>query len=231
MNLNASAPLAVAESLAGAKGLSQASARFALRAATQSAHTRLEQNPCLRRLMDDDVSPHHYALVLKAFLSWHRMMDLALADLDQIDPDAPARGLKPAWLESDLRQLDVLYATGVHAPAGSPDATLDATQCGFGGPGGTLAQRLGLAYVVEGATLGGEVIARHLTRVLGANVPTQFFRSYGDQRGPMWRRLQDLLEKYLPDQPAVDAAIGAARAAFQSLDGWMDRHRSDLVNP
>jgi len=75
--------------------------------------------------------------------------------------------------------------------------------------------------VSEGATLGGRLILRNVGAHLGIDPQSgaAFFASYGDAVGPMWRQMQERLG----DVPASDhdAALGAARATFRSLRGWM----------
>ncbi|WP_435524354.1 hypothetical protein [Chryseobacterium indoltheticum] len=46
-------------------------------------------------------------------------------------------------------------------------------------------------YVVEGSTLGGNVIAKQLSKTEGFdNVTFNFFGCYQENTGPMWKKLQ-----------------------------------------
>ena len=71
---------------------------------------------------------------------------------------------KTAWLDADLAAL------GAPVPADLDVPPLD-----------TLEDVAGTCYVLEGATLGGAVVARELPEV-----PHRFFASYGSRRGAMW---------------------------------------------
>ena len=53
----------------------------------------------------------------------------------------------------------------------------------------TLADCFGCLYVLEGSTLGGQFISRHVHRVLGMTPETggRFFHGYGDKTGEMWQ--------------------------------------------
>jgi heme oxygenase (biliverdin-IX-beta and delta-forming) len=69
---------------------------------------------------------------------------------------------------------------------------------------------LGAMYVMEGSTLGGQYIARHVEEVLGLEPGKgdAFYRGYGQQTGAMWRSFQDIL-KGLPDEYTEEVIAGA----------------------
>ena len=84
----------------------------------------------------------------------------------------------------------------------------------------TLAQAFGALYVLEGATLGGQLISRHLRRTLGLS-PGQgsaYFSGYGPQTGPRWRSFGEVLEASVPAEDAAEFVAGARRTfeAFRS---------------
>ncbi len=198
------------------------SPRMALRVATREAHAGLEENPCMRRLMASDVTLDDYAHVLRIFAAWHGPVEGLLSDLHQIDPDAGRRQCKALWLDADLTAL------AGQTTAVPPSLTIGAVT-GLVRPE-DVPSMLGMAYVVEGATLGGELIARHLSRSFGCQVPMRFFTAYGDQRSAMWQGFQLLLEKFIGDRAALDAAIGAANDTFRSLDQWLGRQSVTLFS-
>lgn len=74
---------------------------------------------------------------------------------------------------------------------------------------------LGVAYVLEGSTLGGAVLAE---RVRGAGFPgcvnVRFLESYGSDRSLMWRCFQDILGDHLSTPASVDRAAAGALETF-----------------
>jgi heme oxygenase (biliverdin-IX-beta and delta-forming) len=81
---------------------------------------------------------------------------------------------------------------------------------------------LGAMYVMEGSTLGGQLIARHVERVLGL-VPGQgdaYFRGHDEGTGRMWKEFCDLLRTRVPDSETA-AVIAGARAMFSAFGSWM----------
>ncbi len=74
---------------------------------------------------------------------------------------------------------------------------------------------LGAMYVVEGSTLGGQQIARHVEAVLGLNATfgAGYFRGYGELTADMWRQFKAVLAA-VPDAES-GVVIAAARAMFE----------------
>ena len=73
---------------------------------------------------------------------------------------------------------------------------------------------LGLLYVVEGATLGGQVISRRL------EVKLAFFRGYGEATGRMWRETSARL-RAVSNPAAQDEAVRSAVSCFTLLRRWL----------
>lgn len=82
---------------------------------------------------------------------------------------------------------------------------------------------LGSLYVVEGSTLGGQVIARQLRHHLNLqpHLHLRFFLAYGPRTGTMWRAfVTSLNELNLAAEETADVLQGAAET-FETLAGWM----------
>lgn len=82
---------------------------------------------------------------------------------------------------------------------------------------------LGGLYVIEGATLGGQIISRHLRRTFPfpAGLGDTFFRSYGDKVGQMWSSFRTVLLTY--SSPSADGEIiHAAQQTFDALHVWFE---------
>ncbi len=80
---------------------------------------------------------------------------------------------------------------------------------------------LGAMYVIEGSTLGGQYIARHVERVLklrpGAG--DAYFRGYGELTGSMWSEFRAVVEQISNDDS--DMLIEAAKLVFRDFSAWM----------
>lgn len=94
--------------------------------------------------------------------------------------------------------------------------------CNLSLPLSNEAAAFGALYVVEGSTLGGTVIARHVEAVLGYGRDTgcAYFRSYGPDTGAMWRAFRERLASL--SSPEHDTAIiAAATATFAVMQTWL----------
>lgn len=184
------------------------SLRQILRESTQTQHRALDQQPRLRRLLDQGITIDQYATVLVMLLDWYRVFEPALiAALGKFAPDDMQERLKTPLLLHDLAELGIRHNSGSECQAlpslGSPEAAL------------------GAAYVVEGATLGGAIICKHLRERLRPLTPLKFYSAYGDARGAMWQRFLAHLETKVLGEEMRARAVTAACETFGSLDRWV----------
>jgi heme oxygenase len=84
------------------------------------------------------------------------------------------------------------------------------------------ASLLGAMYVIEGSTLGGQLIGRHVERVLGltAGEGNAYFRGHNERTGQLWKEFCDALRTKVPDHE-TDTVIAAAKAMFEVFGSWM----------
>lgn len=134
----------------------------------------------------------------------------------------------PAWAGYDVgldRRLHApALASDLAALGVSPAALGALPQCQVLPPAGTFPYTLGCMYVLEGATLGGQIIARQLGALgLAQGLGSSFYASYGADVGPMWRAFRALLVQ-VADAPAAEGQmLGGARDTFQALGHWLER--------
>lgn len=182
-----------------------------LRDGTREHHARAESR---LPLLDPALTRARYVRVLGALHGFHAPLEARLADVrwDTVGLDWEARRKAPL-LAHDLRQL----GCGADAVRALPtcDALPDAT---------TLGRALGCAYVLEGATLGGQLVRRHVQRTLalGPETGCAFFSAYGDRVGPMWRAFTATLASAVDHGPcAPDEVLAGARDTFDAIAAWL----------
>jgi heme oxygenase len=181
----------------------------ALKASTREQHRLLEaSNPLPNSLPD-------YVAQLVAFYGFVKPWEERLATvLPESDPIRHGR-TKSGWLEADLAFFGYDAARRRELPRTS---TLPSTS--------SRAEILGAAYVLEGATLGGQVISRHLEETLGlrGGEGYSFFRSYGERVGSQWQEFRaELLRASSPaDDPVI---VEAARNTFALLHEWFSQRQ------
>jgi heme oxygenase len=126
---------------------------------------------------------------------------------------------KVPWLERDLTALGVSDADRAALPLCTRLPCV-----------ATTARVLGSMYVLEGATLGGQFISRHVEATLGfaGGRGYSFFRSYGAATGRMWKSFRATLSAYAP-RVDHDSMVAAARETFDRFHHWIVDGRGDPV--
>jgi heme oxygenase (biliverdin-IX-beta and delta-forming) len=86
------------------------------------------------------------------------------------------------------------------------------------------AEMLGCLYVLEGATLGGQVIARRLRDTLGIGPASgaSFFHGHGEETGARWRAFTAVLAASGRDEVHQDAMVRSAIGTFRALRLWCE---------
>ncbi|WP_223642256.1 biliverdin-producing heme oxygenase [Corallococcus sp. EGB] len=194
-----------------------------LKTETRSHHERTEG---VLRLMDAHLTPADYRRQLEDFHGLYLPLEARLAGpLSSLEPALElASRWKTPLLEEDLRAMGHDAGSIARLPRAAPLPSLTG-----------LAEALGCAYVLEGSTLGGQLILRHLRRHFGpdAGVGTfAFVRAYGDRVGPMWRAFGAVLTQ-ASQRAASDtfdaAVVQGARDTFDAFAAWMTREHDAPV--
>jgi heme oxygenase len=183
------------------------SALEALRRATGDSHRRLEAMPTQARLLRDDYGIAEYRRLLGRLYGFYQPLGLALQAGGAAWGSRVA--LRVEQLERDLRAL-ALTPGDLHA----------LSRCVELPPVDTSDHVLGCAYVIEGSTLGGRVIFKHLARIFPdrADVALRFFAGDGDRTAEQWRGFCAHLNAQATN---VEQLCAAASATFDALAAWL----------
>lgn len=182
-----------------------------LREQTQENHKRLEIR---LDLLQAALSMDRYRMLLARFYGFYVPVETTLAGLCENrlpELQFPQR-CKVKYLVRDLEAL------------GLSSRQVEGLPLCNKGPALTLfPEALGCMYVLEGATLGGHLISRHLQSVHGIYETNggAFFNSYGSDRGAMWRNFGMALRSYATVQEEETIIITAACSTFAALETWL----------
>lgn len=191
-----------------------------LRARTGPLRARLEATVATLGFAASEAG---YRCYLEKLLGFHVPLELELSRV---------RGLDALGLELELRakvpalRAD-LVALGVDARAQKALAW-----CTSSPRVRDVASALGALYVVEGATLEGQILFRELSARLPhtMRLASRYLRVYGVATGKRWQALVDSLttlgtdaERSLAEQTAV--------ATFESLETWLLAHCEERNTP
>jgi heme oxygenase len=190
--------------------------RDQLRLHTRAQHERIE---AALNIPDSIRNRDDYARLLAAFYGFHVPLETALL---QHEASLSAVGVKlSARRKAHKARADLLSLYG------GSEAIQKLTFCPLPPALPTWRHALGSLYVVEGSTLGGQIIARQLHRHLNLQAAAQlrFFSAYGARTGTMWRAFVAALNRL--NLAAEDAAhvLQGAEATFEALERWMMSQR------
>lgn len=85
-------------------------------------------------------------------------------------------------------------------------------------------QAFGALYVMEGSTLGGQIISQLIAKQLGRDSVNclTFFSGYGADTMPMWGKFKASLEQVVHSQHDADVIINTANETFIKFKRWID---------
>jgi heme oxygenase len=178
-----------------------------LRSRTRDAHSALEEQ---LGLLDQPASTEYYARLLLRFLGFHLVWEQGLQAFPALARELKTRS-RLQQLRHDLKTLGLADAEISRVPLCSDAHCVTTDE----------ARALGSFYVLEGSTLGGQLITRHLSSAPG--FPAQglsYFNPYGVRTGEMWRSFKRWLE-IQAEHHAVNDILSGARGTFGVLQTWL----------
>lgn len=181
-----------------------------LRRGTRETHRQLDRHPSLQPLVSAGLTRRTYLASLMGLYRAHASLEAAVAlaaarlGLDDEMGFSPPRlpclqddistlgGKLPTWCEADMNCID------------------------------TPAELVGQRYVLEGSRLGGQLIARRVGEMLGADVPRRFFGAPNPDGH--WQCFLSFAENHCPPRETALAVV-AAQAAFAGFLVGLDDTR------
>lgn len=182
-----------------------------LKSGTRARHVALESRTVL---LNKDLSLSNYSQCLQRFFGYYAPLEKRLLE-------------SPAWHE-----VGFVYENRYKTPQIEQDllalgltqnALKTIPQCNTLPELITTAQLFGCLYVLEGATLGGQIISKHLNASLGLtpDFGCSFFAGYGKQTGSQWKAFGASLTAFATQASSDDEIIASANNTFQTLDCWL----------
>jgi heme oxygenase len=181
-----------------------------IRDETAEWHSRIET---LVPVFDAGFTISDYRRLLERFYGFYRTFEPTvgrIAGLPRILPDWMERQKSP-WLEADLLYLGSRPADLPGLPVCSRLPRLN-----------DLSSAMGALYVIEGSTLGGQIICRHLAESLGV-LPEKgaaFFAGHGNATGTKWKTFTRALAG-MTTAHNEDVIVQSAKDTFEALWLWL----------
>ena len=182
---------------------------LALRTGTAGEHQELEDT---LDLLDPALDAARLAAVLA------RMHAFWVRAEDGLDTWARTHPGDAAAVDWAARRRAGLFAADLAALGGDPTAPAPVE---VPAPAST-DEALGAMYVLEGSTLGGVFIDRHLATLPGLAQagPLTAFSPYGEQTGARWAAFRRAVRDHVARGGDPDALVAAARRTFRLMASW-----------
>ena len=188
--------------------------RQQLKRETADLHRRLEIDV---GLLESELSLDRYRRVLECFLGFYAPVEVGLTRVASAGPPLglPLRA-RTALIESDLLSLGL-----------SRREIADLPRCADLPPLSCPEELAGCVYVLEGACLGGQVIAPALHERLGVakGSGASFFIGDGERTPARWSVFLAWLEGLVRAGSATAEIVASARETFLAFARWVERGR------
>jgi heme oxygenase len=180
-----------------------------LKEGTAPLHQKIES---VLPLLSPDLTLEQYKHYLSRMYSWYVPFEKSFAGIPSTFSEKLLlnKRLKVDWLISDLQELGFSQSMISALPVFDKWPPLEIP---FGW--------IGALYVVEGSTLGGQIIHRRLQSQLALK-PNQlrFLEAYGPQTGLMWTSFRVTAQELTPPNQYQDV-LNAATATFELMTNWL----------
>lgn len=178
------------------------SAMEQLKAATQEAHQKLETLAYSQQIMNQSLSLAQYQTMMCFQHHLHAHLEPQIIALEHYYPELQyaQRRSKVSAIEKDLNVLGLSHRL--------QDYALKLTDP---------AAALGCAYVLEGATLGGQIIQRKLRAIpeIAELDAMHYYALYGNEVRSLWLEFKQAANTRLSSHEDRDSASKAAVATFR----------------
>ncbi|GGM97744.1 heme oxygenase [Dyadobacter beijingensis] len=183
-----------------------------LRQETAESHQKLEDNPLSRAILSPSVSIEDYQTYLTA------LFGVTIACEDQLFPAISPVITDLAGRYKSRLIIDDLLATGFS------EADVDALPV-YRFEFSSVGEALGAMYVLEGSTLGGKILYKHIHEVLGLTPENgaSYFWGYGAQTGNLWKSFISSLTQFAGQTEKREEVIASAKKTFTIIDNWLSQ--------
>jgi heme oxygenase (biliverdin-IX-beta and delta-forming) len=177
-----------------------------IRQSTADLHFQLEQTELTKKLMSETVTVENYTQYLSFMLAVVDFTEKNIFPIiGSVISDADERR-KADLIRNDLQQL--------------PAAAAEIPAFDLSNQNLSLPFALGVMYVVEGSSLGGRFILKHISSKLdiGPANGGSYMNGYAESTGVKWKLFLQQLERWLAEhEQDAQQVIEAARHAFSAI--------------
>ena len=179
-----------------------------IKSETKQAHIETEQ--LLVPLLKNIKTKEDYAAVLSIFYGLFQPLQKEIEKhiTEHALPDITKRR-KAASIEKDIFYLEVNRKADICQDLPTIHHLL---------------QAFGALYVVEGSTLGGQIITKMLQKNTSVSLPENslnFFKGYGQDNVMMWQQFKTTLQQHIANEDQLQQLVLAANDTFTKFKNWI----------
>lgn len=190
--------------------------RDKLKQETKDLHTKIESVPLLKTIMADNITRDQYQILLQGFYGY-------IAPCEEIIQSLPSHFLltnreKTALLEKDFLALG-MEINSIHK----------LNRCSHLPDLSNYEHVLGYLYVLEGSTLGGQLIVKMIKKCPAKiHKEVHYFYGYGKNTLAKWEAFCNLLNTVKKGQHTQ--IIASAHQTYERLYDWMLGYDTERTN-
>ena len=179
---------------------------------TRAAHRSIESSLAFAPVMSESFTLEQYTCLLKGFYGFIAPVESTVISLlTDLLPDASERQ-KTGWLVQDLTALSLSSKEMSKLPLRHYTFT-------------NRYEAFGFLYVIEGSTLGGQMIVKKLKEnPLLASAVFHYYTGYGTATGQRWKAFKEAIN-HIPEAHH-QAVVRSANDTFAALESYMNKNAS-----
>lgn len=182
-----------------------------LRDRTGESHKNLEENHYSKAILNPGVTLAAYQTYIAKLYGVTRACERDIfPEIASVLPDLEER-YKSGLILKDLANTGISRVSIDNIPV-------------FQFTASGIAKALGVMYVLEGSTLGGKILYKHIHQALGLNDENgaSYFWGYGQKTGMLWKIFVSSLAVYAVEENCEDEIISSAVQTFTIIDSWLN---------
>ncbi|WP_338556356.1 biliverdin-producing heme oxygenase [Paenibacillus sp. KS-LC4] len=191
-----------------------------LKEETAVNHKQIEDNRFAKAIMNQTLNVMDYSLYLQKFYGFIQPIERHIAALlhkqnvQELGEFIQSRAKTPL-LERDLLALGLSEEQVQQLPGCKQPPEL-----------ATVAAVLGYMYVIEGSTMGGQIITKQVRKFLPlteeVSEGTAYFNAYGSETRAKWAEFSQMVTQSVLTEEDANQVVESAKQTFLTLEAWFN---------